>query len=171
MGGFRINTSGGANALALDNIIFSDAVDVVSSTTDVVPLVESTPDALGSGSIVRVDDCEFRDFVNGTFFIGSFSSDAPGDDSSTFDVHSSVFFNNTGADRSRPLCCGGANNIDASTNSIISIVASVFSSNTATRDGGAVNIIGGESVSDDLVSVFIDSTLFTKNSAAELVKV
>ena len=166
MGGFRINTSGGANALALENIIFSDAVDVMSSTTDVVPLVESAPDALGSGSNVRVDTCEFRNFVNGTFVIGSFSSDASFDGSSVFDVRLSAFVNNTGSD-SR----SGAIDIDSSANSIISIVASVFSSNTATRDGGAVNIIGGESVSDDLVSVFIDSTLFTKNSAAELVKV
>ena len=151
MGGFLINTLGGASALGLDNIIFSDAVDVVSSTTDVVPLVESTPDALGSGSIVRVDDCEFRDFVNGTFFIGSFSSDAPGDDSSTFDVRSSVFTNNTGADPSLSFtsqCCGGAINIEASANSAISIVASEFSSNTATGDGGAVRLIGGGSVSD-----------------------
>ena len=168
-GGFRINTSGGANALALDNIIFLDAVDVVSSTTDVVPLVESTPDALGSGSIVRVDACEFHDFVNGTFFIGSFSSDAPGDDSSTFDVRSSVFVNNTGGDLSLPLsgdCCGGAINIEASANSAISIVASEFSSNTATGNGGAVRLIGGRSASDGFVSVFIDSTLFTENIAS-----
>ena len=167
-GGFRIDTSGGANALAFDNIIFSDTVDEGLSMTDVVPLVESTPEALGSGSIVRVDDCEFRDFVNGTFFIGSFSSDASGDGCSTFDVRSSVFTNNTGVDL--PLsqvsgdCCGGAINIDASANSTISIVASEFSSNNATLDGGAVRLIGGGSVSDGFSSVFIESTLFRMNS-------
>ena len=139
---------------------------------DVVPLVESTPDALGSGSIVRVDDCEFRDFVGGTFVIGSFSSDVPGDGSSFFDVRSSVFVNNTGPDSPSisSTCCGGAIDIDLSANSRISIVASEFSSNNATRDGGAVNIIGGSifdgSISDDVGSVVIDSTLFTENTAS-----
>ena len=157
-GGFRINTTGGANALALDNIIFSDAVDVMSSTTDVVPLVESAPDALGSGSNVRVDTCEFRNFVNGTFVIGSFSSDASFDGSSVFDVRLSAFVNNTGSD-SR----SGAIDIDSSANSIISIVASEFSSNNSTGLGGAVRLIAG-SIFDGPSSVFIESTLFRMNT-------
>ena len=168
-GGFRIDTSGGANALALDNIIFSDAVDVMSSTTDVVPLVESTPEALGSGSIVRVEACEFRDFVNGTFFIGSFSSDVPGDGSSVFDVRSSVFVNNMGVDLLLPnstQCCGGAIDIDSPSNSAISIVASEFSINNATGDGGAVRIFSDVSVGNGPSSVLIESTLFRMNSGS-----
>ena len=166
-GGFRIDASGGANAFVLDSIIFSDAVDEISNMSEVVPLVESTPDALGSGSIVRVDDCEFRNFVNGTFFIGSFSSDdASG---STFDVRSSVFVNNTGVDPSLSFtseCCGGAIDIEASSSSTISIVASEFSSNNATGDGGAVRISSDGQHGPSSVS--IESTLFRMNNASNV---
>ena len=149
----------------LDNIIFSDTVDEGLSMTGIVPLVESKPEALGSGSIVRVDDCEFRDFMNGTFFIGSLSSDASGDGCSTFDVRSSVFVNNTGVNLPlfSPECCSGAIDIDASDNSTISIVASEFSNNNATGVGGAVRIASEGQRGPS--SVFIESTLFRMNNA------
>ena len=158
-GGFRIDTSGGANALAFDNIIFSDSVDEAVSMTGIVPLVESVPEALGSGSTVRVDTCEFRNFANGTVVLGSFSSNSTG---SVVDVRSSVFVNNTGVSllqsNSTAGCCAGAIDIQAmSTFSNVTIFATEFSNNNGTGSGGAVRIVGASGV-DIIDSTFMANT-------------
>ena len=158
-GGFRIDTSGGANALAFDNIIFSDSVDEAVSMTGIVPLVESVPEALGSGSSVRIDTCEFRNFANGTVVLGSFSSNSTG---SVVDVRSSVFVNNTGVSllqsNSTAGCCAGAIDIQAmSTFSNVTIFATEFSNNNGTGSGGAVRIVGASGV-DIIDSTFMANT-------------